>query len=172
MKRGKTYQWRKGVRHGGVKAEVAAAELQRLHEEEGEVTPAAVVEAARPKDAPLHPAFEWRDAVAAEEYRLMQARTLVRAVIVVDEQQNEAPMMVHVSTQEPAYQPVELVVERPDLYVLALSDLEARARSAQRAVEELERAAKASSKNEDLLARIGLVARAFETALQAVKTLH
>lgn len=35
----------------------------------GVISPAAVVEDARPKDSPLHPAFEWCDAAAAKRYR-------------------------------------------------------------------------------------------------------
>jgi hypothetical protein len=41
-----------------------------------------VVEAARDPNSPLHSAFTWDDAEAAEQYRLAQARVLLRRVRV------------------------------------------------------------------------------------------
>jgi len=46
----------------------------------GILTPSAVVDEARPEDSPLHAAFEWDDSIAAEKYRLEQARRLLRQV--------------------------------------------------------------------------------------------
>jgi hypothetical protein len=46
----------------------------------GDLTADAVVEAARPKDSPLHGFFEWDNRQAADSYRLTQARTLIRKV--------------------------------------------------------------------------------------------
>lgn len=42
-----------------------------------------VVEAARPKEAPLHRFFEWDNGKAARKFRIEQARWLVRSVRVV-----------------------------------------------------------------------------------------
>lgn len=53
------------------------------------VTPDLVVEDARHPDSPLHDAFEWDDGVAAEKYRLWQARVLLNRLQVVVE--NEEP---------------------------------------------------------------------------------
>jgi hypothetical protein len=43
--------------------------------------PEDVVEAARPKTSPLHDRFTWDDNVAAEQYRLWEARQLIRTTI-------------------------------------------------------------------------------------------
>lgn len=51
----------------------------------GRVTPKAVVAAAYDDASPLHPHFEWDDTVAANQYRLDQARTLIRAIRVEDD---------------------------------------------------------------------------------------
>lgn len=48
----------------------------------GRLTPPAVVEAARDKKNILHKHFEWSDPVAAEAYRLDQARSLIRCIHV------------------------------------------------------------------------------------------
>lgn len=49
----------------------------------GNLTPDAVVEAARPKAHPLHHRFEWDDSVAGHKYRLDQARALIRTRFAV-----------------------------------------------------------------------------------------
>lgn len=56
------------------------AELLAIREQYGQLTPANVVEAARAEDHPLHSRFEWDNDVAAEKYRLNQARQLIRVV--------------------------------------------------------------------------------------------
>ena len=53
------------------------AALRRL-ERGGKLEPESVVEAARAKSSPLHRHFEWSDTKAAHEYRLDQARRLIR----------------------------------------------------------------------------------------------
>ena len=52
--------------------------------EAGELTPKAVVEAARSPNHALHANFEWNDAIAAEAHRLDQARHIIRIVRVED----------------------------------------------------------------------------------------
>lgn len=49
----------------------------------GELTPGDVVADARNPNSPLHPFFEWDDDDAAEQYRLQQARGLIRAVVAI-----------------------------------------------------------------------------------------
>ena len=63
----------------------AAGELCAELEAQGKLTPHEVVEASRPEDAPLHDAFEWNDAIAAERYRETQAGYIIRSVEVVVE---------------------------------------------------------------------------------------
>lgn len=64
-------------------AVVVTRELRRLAAaHEGRIEPAAVVEAARSPRSPLHRHFEWDDTEAATQYRLEQARCLIRSVRV------------------------------------------------------------------------------------------
>lgn len=73
------------------------AELKRLAREHGGLLrPKDVVNAARTPRSPLHARFEWDDTVAAEEYRLWQARQLMRVVVEVVPETNE-PVEVFVS---------------------------------------------------------------------------
>lgn len=74
---------------GGVDAQTAGEELERIREDRGLLTPGAVVEESRPEDAPLHPVFEWRDPVAAEQWREHQASQLIKRVRVVPVEMEE-----------------------------------------------------------------------------------
>jgi hypothetical protein len=58
---------------------VVVTELHQL-ERQGRLLPGDVVDRARPDDSPLHQHFEWKDGVAAEQYRLIQAARLIRSV--------------------------------------------------------------------------------------------
>lgn len=138
-RRNRKYGFRPGSRVSGIKPEVAARELERINHEQGAVTPEAVVEEAAPADAPLHPAFEWDNGKAAQEYRLAQARTLIRAVVVEYEAKPSHAAYVHVVVDgEGQYKPAEVVVNDVDLYQSAVLQLREWLASARRSVSELE----------------------------------
>ena len=62
--------------------DIVTAELRRIAEEnEGMLRPGDVVEAARPKNSPLHSRFEWDDSEAANKYRIWQARQLIAVTV-------------------------------------------------------------------------------------------
>ncbi len=165
------YRFRQGARVAGVKPERAVSELARISDDhDGRLNPTDVVEAARPKVAPLHPAFEWSDSKAAEQYRLIQARQLIRAVIVVSDDVDEAPRPIYVHVERDNYQPVDVVVREADLYELALSELQAKFSSAERALRELREAAKEVPQR-DKLAAINIVTEGFATIREALAVL-
>ena len=64
--------------------EIIAA-ITTLEDRKGKLTASQVLEVARSPDSPLHPYFEWDDSIAAEQWRLEQARELIRRVKIVVE---------------------------------------------------------------------------------------
>lgn len=73
------------------------SELKRIAQENGGLLqPETVVEAARPTSSPLHSRFEWDNSVAAQQYRIWQARKLIKVVVEVLAGTNET-MNVFVS---------------------------------------------------------------------------
>jgi hypothetical protein len=160
-----TYTW-SGARIP-VKPDVAAAELDRIRKA-GQLSAGAVVEAARPEDAPLHPAFQWDDEAAAEEYRLIQARRVIRALHVV--QPGREPRTVYVHVERPAgegdYTPLNLIVNTPDRFMVALAEAERSLASAETRVSELKEVA--SGKGDEFLARLVIAAEAIRTARTAL----
>lgn len=65
--------------------------LQAIYDQRGELTPALVVDLARPEDHPLHDRFEWNDAIAGEVHRREQARRLIRSVKITDNRDPKRP---------------------------------------------------------------------------------
>lgn len=55
-------------------------ELLRIREEYGDLTAEAIVSSATSASSVLHSQFEWDDTEAAHQYRLVQARRLVKYV--------------------------------------------------------------------------------------------
>lgn len=102
------YRWKNGSR---VKASAqAAGEACEALERAGNLTPAALVDASRPEDAPLHGCFEWNDAKAAERYRESQAAYIIRSVeveIVGSCEPTRAFVSVEVVGEESEYRRVE-----------------------------------------------------------------
>ena len=56
------------------------------------LTPYDLVNDARNPDSPLHGHFEWNDAVAAEKFRVTQARKILRSIVIEVEDMNDAPV--------------------------------------------------------------------------------
>ena len=166
-----------------LKAEVANR-LAELNAQNNGLRPSEVVEEARPKESPLHCEFEWKDHVAAEQYRLNQARQLIRATLIPVQNTPETIVpvrFVHVppteterkkaETGEGVYRPVIEVIKSPDLFARALSALVSKVNAAQAAAEEL-RAAAEGNGDEMQLARIAVAITAMQTASAAVSALH
>lgn len=85
------YDWKRNM---PVKAQAAGEYLEQLEKKHGEITPKIVLDASRSEDALLHPCFEWNDGVAAEKYREVQARFLIRNLVVSVERDDSPPQVV------------------------------------------------------------------------------
>lgn len=65
-------------------ANAVGRHIEMLREQfKGELTPQDVLNDARHDNSPLHSFFEWNDGEAAEQYRLQQARGLIRSVVAI-----------------------------------------------------------------------------------------
>jgi len=78
-------------------AQIAA--IKALESDAGEITAQQVVEAAKPKESPLHDLFEWNKAKASEQWWLHQARLVIGAV------------RIQVTTQDFTYKAPAYVVD-------------------------------------------------------------
>lgn len=96
---------------------IGAALAKVAGEHNGRLTPSAVVEAARDFSSIIHDHFEWDDAVAAQSYRLDQARVLIRSVALVgDGDAAPAPAYLSISDRGgTSYRAIADVLDSADL---------------------------------------------------------
>lgn len=109
--------------------------LQGIADEHGRLTARIVLDEARNPKHVLHNRFEWDNKVAAEKYRIEQARELIRRVRVVykpreDAQFSSVRAWHSVDTEEGrVYHTAEEVAEDPFLLKLHLQNMEREWRS-------------------------------------------
>ena len=72
-------------------------ELVALYETHGALNPEDVISAARNKNSALHDRFQWDDSAAAHQYRLEQARRLIRVAVTVIPSLSNNPVKQFVS---------------------------------------------------------------------------
>jgi hypothetical protein len=106
-------------------------ELQAIYDRRGQLTPALVVEEARPLQHPLHDRFEWDDAKAGEEWRRSQAHRMIQSVRITyaHNAATGEPQVVRAwhAVSTPAghiYEPADRVARDPLLVELVKRDME------------------------------------------------
>ena len=123
------YQFKRGS-HIKADAQTAGEMCEKLEKTVG-LTPENLLDANREENAPLHDAFEWRDDVAAEKYRVHQAGHIIRCLCVVSEsEQRQEPVRAFFKFQEAdSYESTAVIIQRADghaqLLALARKELEA-----------------------------------------------
>lgn len=80
MQQSNDYAWKLAGLAKGIDINDAVQELERIESLYGSLTPEIVLDASRAKNALFHTLFEWNDDVAAEHYRLQQARTILNNI--------------------------------------------------------------------------------------------
>lgn len=105
--------------------------LQSIYDDHGKLTPAIVVDEARPPKSPLHSRFEWDNTLAGESWRRQQARELIGSVRVVyrEARGRQGPRSIRayhsVQTGDgPSYEPAELIATDPMMRALLLAEME------------------------------------------------
>jgi len=104
-------------------------ELIRLKELNGDkLLPEIVVKEAKKESSLLHNLFEWNDSEAAHQYRIWQARELIRCVVTyikVDDEEKEVNVFVSLSSDriDGGYRLMTDVLSKADLRAELLNDL-------------------------------------------------
>ena len=105
--------------------QIIGEELAKISEKKGNrLKPVDVVEAARSRKNPLHHFFEWDDAAAANAYRLDQARSIIRSVSIVNEEEGEElPAFLSVTDKGGrSYRTMAEIQESPKLQQLVVDN--------------------------------------------------
>jgi len=139
-----TYGYREGSRVAGdVPAATVVAAIERIRAR-GPVTAEAYVEEAAPAASPIHRTLTWENRDAAHQFRLIQARGIMRSIVIIppDPTQRRVSVYVHVPEgRNGRYEPLAVVVTVPADYERALRELTTKLAGAQAAVDELREAA-------------------------------
>jgi hypothetical protein len=92
------YGWRSNRRHINASPQFVGEAIEAIASERGCCPPGALVELARPEDSPLHGAFTWDDKVAAERWRVDEARSIISSICVVEDAEDESGAPAFVSS--------------------------------------------------------------------------
>ena len=117
-----TAKWREGFGfYSNVDANKVAEEIQSIG---NEASSQQIVDLARNESTELHKCFEWDDSVAAEKYRLVQARYVVHHLVIeeqeVPEDRPEIRFFYKTDLSE-SYKPTKTIVRQEDEYKKLLS---------------------------------------------------
>lgn len=113
------YEYKKGY-IGRVDVNVAREVLDSLADRNGHVEPRAVLDASRDANAPLHDVFDWDDSVAAENWRLYQARQLIINIVTVetnDQEEREQTRTFVSAPQKNAYVTLQAALNDDEMRV-------------------------------------------------------
>ena len=106
-----------GIKIGNLTPQVVGDTLADIENTHGVIDPHTVVDESRPEDAPLHPVFEWCDEIAAERWRVEQARRVVRSVEIIAKDPSSPTQIAYVNIQsQDGYVSAVTVRSQPDLY--------------------------------------------------------
>ena len=95
------------------------ADAQKVADEIGDnrISPKELLEKARDVNSELHKCFEWNDGIAAEKYRLQQARGILINLVYNEKESKVEPVrMFQITTQKNVYQPTVQFLVQEDEY--------------------------------------------------------
>lgn len=87
--------------------------------------PEDIVELAKNPNTELHRCFEWDDKIAADKYRISQARTLICNLVIDTSNQNDptttVPVRIFHQAEGASYKSLEFIVKNPNEYQAMLA---------------------------------------------------
>jgi hypothetical protein len=100
--------------------------MEITEENSGRLRPDDVVEDARDPRSPMHPHFEWDNTVAADKYRLNQAREIIRIIVREDDEgEDDQPRRAFINVNSGddgrSYRTVDEVMQSHDLQVAVMA---------------------------------------------------
>ena len=113
-------KWKNGYGFFKADAQLVAEEILEIGDD---VHAEDILDKARNEDTELHKCFEWDDGIAAEKYRLQQARDIVKLLVIREESEPvDRPeiRLFYKTDQQEGYKPTKIIVKKEDEYRLLL----------------------------------------------------
>lgn len=109
--------WKSGLGLFKADAQKVAEEIIAIGDE---ATPAKILKKGRSEETELHKCFEWNDSIAAEKYRLSQARKICEVLVIqrLPDAPKDAPeiRIFHKTESTGGYKPINRIVQNDDEY--------------------------------------------------------
>ena len=103
--------------------EILEEELGYLTTEHGHLTPALVLESATSVTSPIHTLFEWDNEKAGHDFRLWQARKLIRSVKIERPDGQLMPKFISIRVEgERHYEEAKVLVQDFDKWTIVLEE--------------------------------------------------
>ena len=109
--------WKSGFGLFHADAQKVANEIAEIGES---ATPQEILEKGRDPKTELHKCFEWDDTVAAEKYRIQQARSIVHCLVIKETDDNKGNRpelrMFYKTSNDEGYKPTSIIMQNKDEY--------------------------------------------------------
>lgn len=103
----KNYAWKIPSFAKNIDIDLAIQEMERIESLYGSLTAQNILDASRPQNALFHTLFQWDDTVAAEHYRLQQARVILNNIeVTVISNGQSKQISVYEVIKQPSTNPV------------------------------------------------------------------
>lgn len=109
------YQWKSNARIK-VNADLAGKMCEEIESKVG-LTARSLLDANREEGTLLHDEFEWDNEIAAEEYRLQQARHIINCLCIKTESKKEQPVRAFFKISDAeSYENINVIISSEDKY--------------------------------------------------------
>lgn len=103
----------------GADAQKCYEEIMEICDSLDSASPQDILEKARDESSELHKCFTWNDSVAAERWRMHEARLITRQLVIKEEKvPTDRPevRLFYKTDNESGYKPTELILQKEDEY--------------------------------------------------------
>lgn len=103
----------------GADAQKCYEEIMEICDDVESASPQAILEKARDESTELHKCFTWDDSVAAEKWRINEARLVTRQLVIKEvEVPKDRPeiRLFYKTDNESGYKPTHIIVKQEDEY--------------------------------------------------------
>lgn len=125
-------KWSASGTRFGADAQKCYEEIMGICDDFESASPQAILEKARDESSELHKCFTWDDSVAAEKWRISEARLVTRQLVIKEvEVPKDRPevRLFYKTDNESGYKPTEIIVTKQDEYKKLLANAYAELRA-------------------------------------------
>lgn len=112
-------KWSAAGTRFGADAQKCYEEIMEICDSLESATPQDILDKARNESSELHKCFTWDDSIAAEKWRLNEARVVVRQLVIKEDKvPTDRPevRLLYSTDNRSGYKPTEVILQKEDEY--------------------------------------------------------